>query len=102
MHDLITRFFFDIDEPISAFGGAVHAYVGDEVIVSWPVSDDPARNARCVACFFAIERKIARLAADYEAEFEPRRVSAPGCMRERSLSANAATPNANSPISATR
>jgi class 3 adenylate cyclase len=69
VHDLITRFFFDIDEPIRAFGGAVHAYVGDEVIVSWPVSDDPARNTRCVACFFAIDRKIARLEGAYEAEF---------------------------------
>ena len=28
VHDLITRFFFDIDEPIADFGGAVHAYVG--------------------------------------------------------------------------
>ena len=58
VHDLLTRFFFDIDEPIADFGAAVHAYVGDEVIVSWPVVDDPARNARCLACFFAIERKI--------------------------------------------
>jgi class 3 adenylate cyclase len=69
VHDLITRFFFDIDGPISDFGGAVHAYVGDEVIASWPVTDDPARNARCLACFFAIERKIASLAPDYEAKF---------------------------------
>ncbi len=69
VHDLITRFFFDIDEPIRDFGGRVHAYVGDEVIVAWPVSDDPARNARCVACFFAIQRKIVRLAREYEAEF---------------------------------
>ena len=69
VHDLVTRFFFDIDEPIADFGGAVHAYVGDEVIVSWLVTDDPARNARCVACFFAIERKIASLAPDYQAEF---------------------------------
>ncbi|HEV2549795.1 MAG TPA: hypothetical protein VGU20_20945 [Stellaceae bacterium] len=34
MHDLLTRFFFDIDEPIVAHGGEVHAYVGDEVIVT--------------------------------------------------------------------
>jgi adenylate cyclase len=32
MRDLLTRFFFDIDEPIVAHGGEVHAYVGDEVI----------------------------------------------------------------------
>jgi adenylate cyclase len=69
VHDLITRFFFDIDEPISDFGGAVHAYVGDEVIVSWPVSDDTARNARPLACFFAIDRTITELAPDYKAAF---------------------------------
>jgi Adenylate and Guanylate cyclase catalytic domain len=70
VHDLITRFFFDIDEPISDHGGAVHAYVGDEVIVTWPLIADPACNARCLACFFAIERKMARLALDYDREFE--------------------------------
>jgi class 3 adenylate cyclase len=70
VHDLITRFFFDIDEPISNHGGAVHAYVGDEVIVTWPVTGDPMRNAQCLACFFAIERKMAGLAPDYEREFE--------------------------------
>jgi class 3 adenylate cyclase len=69
VHDLITRFFFDIDEPIADFGGAVLAYVGDEVIVSWPATDDPGRDARCIRCFFAIERRIADLASDYEAEF---------------------------------
>ena len=69
VHDLITRFFFDIDEPIGDCGGVVHAYVGDEVIVSWPVATDPVRNARAVACFFAIERKMAALRPDYEAEF---------------------------------
>jgi len=52
-----------------SFGGAVHAYVGDEVIVTWPVTDDPALNARCVECFFAIRRTISSLAPDYEAEF---------------------------------
>ncbi len=69
VHDLITRFFFDIDEPISDHGGAVHAYVGDEVIVTWPVTADLARNARCLTCFFAIERKMARLRGDYDRAF---------------------------------
>jgi adenylate cyclase len=66
VHDLITRFFF---EPISDHG-AVHAYVGDEVIVSWLVSADPARNARRVLCFSVIERKMGRLAADHRREFQ--------------------------------
>ncbi len=69
VHDLITRFFSDIDEPITDYGGAVHAYVGDEVIVSWPVAADPARNASCLACFFAIHRKMVCLADEYADEF---------------------------------
>jgi class 3 adenylate cyclase len=69
VHDLITRFFFDIDEPISEQGGAVHAYVGDEVIVTWPLTADPERNARCLACFFAIDHKLAGLAGEYQRDF---------------------------------
>jgi len=55
VHDLITRFFFDIDEAISDHDGEVHAYVGDEVIITWPLSEDPERNARSLRCFFAVE-----------------------------------------------
>ncbi|GEM_PF-512514 len=69
VHDLLTRFFFDIDEPISDHGGAVHAYVGDEAIVAWPLADDPSANARALTCFFAMEEKIARLKPDYERAF---------------------------------
>jgi len=70
VHDLITRFFFDIDEPIHDHGGSVLAYVGDEVIVTWAITDDPARNARCLACFFAIDNKIASLSTEYKEAFE--------------------------------
>ncbi len=69
VHDLITRFFFDIDGPIADFGGNVHAYVGDEVIVIWPLGEDPARNARCHSCFDAIERRMEALGPTYAAEF---------------------------------
>jgi adenylate cyclase len=69
VHDLITRFFFDIEAPISAHGGAVHAYVGDEVIVTWPVDADSARNARCLQCFAAIDRTMADLADTYQRTF---------------------------------
>jgi len=70
VHDLITRFFFDIDDLISDHGGDVLSYVGDEVIVTWPLTADPDQNARCIACFLAIMRKMHELAADYLREFE--------------------------------
>src|SRR5947209_12142888 len=69
VHDLITRFFFDIDEPIADYEGEVHAYVGDEVIVTWPLSEDPELNARALRSFFAIEEKMVDLALSYTQEF---------------------------------
>jgi class 3 adenylate cyclase len=67
VQDLLTRFFYDIDEAIVTHGGEVHAYVGDEVIVTWPVSERPKRSY--VDCFFAIEDRIAALAGRYKDEF---------------------------------
>jgi class 3 adenylate cyclase len=68
MHDLLTSFFFDIDEPILAYGGEVHAYVGDEVIVTWPLAAWTS-PARCIDCFFAIQDRIAERANGYRREF---------------------------------
>src|ERR1700738_2169741 len=65
---LITRFFFDIDRPIADHDGEVHAYVGDEVIVTWPLSDHPERNARSLRCFFAAEDRMIEFAPSYAQE----------------------------------
>jgi class 3 adenylate cyclase len=66
-HDLLTRFFYDIDGVITAHNGEVHAYVGDEVIVTWPASENAAR--RSMACVFAIEDRIRQRADSYLGEF---------------------------------
>ena len=67
VQDLLTRFFYDIDEAIVTHGGEVHAYVGDEVIVTWPVGARPRRSS--IDAFFAIEDRIAALAGRYRREF---------------------------------
>jgi class 3 adenylate cyclase len=68
MHDLLTRFFFDIDEAILAHDGEVHAYVGDEVIVTWRVAARMSER-RYLDCFFAIQDRIAEKADLYRREF---------------------------------
>ena len=67
VQELLTRFFFDIDDAIVAHGGEVHAYVGDEVIVTWPVV--AATERRPIDCVFAIQDRIAELAERYTREF---------------------------------
>jgi adenylate cyclase len=68
VQNLLTRFFYDIDAAIVAHGGEVHAYVGDEVIVTWPL-DEKMSGGRCIDCFFAIADAIAGKAASYRREF---------------------------------
>lgn len=69
VHDLITEFFFDIDVPIAEHGGKVHSYLGDSVIVTWPLGDEPRQNARALGCFFAAEDRMAELARAYARKF---------------------------------
>ena len=68
VQNLLTRFFYDIDDAITAHGGEVHAYVGDEVIVTWPL-DERMSGGRCIDCFFAIADTIAERADSYRREF---------------------------------
>ena len=65
---LITRFFFDVAQVTLAYGGETHRYIGDEVVVTWPI-ERGLRDAACLECCFAIEDRIAKRAADYERRF---------------------------------
>jgi hypothetical protein len=80
----------------------VHVYVGDEVIVTWPLSDDTDPNVRSLRCFFAARDTMADLARAIRANSESRRGSAPAFMRGRSSSTSVATRSGRSPISAIR
>jgi class 3 adenylate cyclase len=65
---LITRFFFDIAEPISRFDGETNIYVGDEVVVSWPM-ESGIKNSRCLRCYAAICATMAQNQEGYVLDF---------------------------------
>ena len=65
---MLARFFFDISEPVLENRGEIHAYIGDGVIITWPLAA-AVHDARCVQCFFAIEDEIARRADAYQSRF---------------------------------
>ncbi len=52
--DFLNRFVADVRESIVAQHGAIHKYVGDEIIVTWPLAAG-LQDGRCVrACFDAL------------------------------------------------
>jgi class 3 adenylate cyclase/FixJ family two-component response regulator len=62
--ELLNDFFRDIAEPISKNKGQIYQYVGDEVVVSWPL-DDGLTNANCLQCFFDIVDTMGQLMNKY-------------------------------------
>ncbi|MCH9675189.1 MAG: adenylate/guanylate cyclase domain-containing protein [Gammaproteobacteria bacterium] len=65
---MITSFFFDIAKPIVEHGGAIHRYVGDQVVVTWPLKDE-TENLRAVECCFAIRRLVESFSDRYRRQF---------------------------------
>lgn len=65
---LIGRFFFDIARPIAEHRGETYRYVGDEVVVSWPMAR-AIEHARCLQCVFDIQALLERRAPEYRRMF---------------------------------
>ncbi|MBB4287719.1 adenylate/guanylate cyclase domain-containing protein [Roseospira goensis] len=67
-HALISRVFFDLDAVIARYGGEVHRYVGDQVVVTWPLEAGMA-NGRCLRCALEMRRLLERRALWYRRRF---------------------------------
>jgi adenylate cyclase len=65
---LLDRFVSDLTPPILASDGEIYRYVGDEVIVTWPL-ERGARSAGCIACVIAMRERMAQQAPVYQREF---------------------------------
>jgi adenylate cyclase len=66
--ELLNDLYARIAAPITAPGGEIHKYVGDEVIVTWT----PARGlaqAGCLACALSIEAVTARCAEELDRRY---------------------------------
>lgn len=64
----LQDYYYDISEPIARYFGSVYQYVGDEIVVTWPVKKG-LKYAVCLRCFFAIEKQIRRYQKQYEKRY---------------------------------
>jgi len=67
-YSMISRFFFDVAQETARYGGETHEYIGDEVVVTWPLGR-ALGDARCLDCYFAICDRMERKAPLYERDF---------------------------------
>ncbi len=55
--ELLREVYRDITEPVIYHKGEIYQYVGDEVVITWPVQKGLKEN-NCLTCFFDIEKVI--------------------------------------------
>jgi len=67
-HRFLNQVFFDITDPVLEAGGEIYRYVGDEIIITWPL-ERGARDAACLACVLAAEDALERRRDEYRAAF---------------------------------
>lgn len=66
--ELLNDFFRDIAEPISNNKGHIYQYVGDEVVVSWDMSEG-VTDSNCLQCFFDIVDMMGSLTQKYQSKY---------------------------------
>lgn len=66
--ELLRAYYRDLSAGIVDYAGEIYQYVGDEVVVSWPV-DRGIENLNCIRSFLAMKRDLHKRAAWYEATF---------------------------------
>ena len=68
-HEFLSEFFWQVDRAIQRHGGEIVAYVGDAVIVTWMLTPNRQKNARCVRAVSDMVRDLNRKAPVFERQF---------------------------------
>jgi len=60
--------FMDINTMLSKYNAQIYQYVGDEIVITWPITIG-LRNAACIEFFFACQAKFTERADYYNGRF---------------------------------
>ena len=63
--NLLSDLFADITNTILNYEGEIYQYVGDEIVICWPLKNG-VKQANCLHCFLQIEQKLIELGPQYE------------------------------------
>lgn len=66
---LLKDFFANMTDAILDSQGEIYQYVGDEIVISWPVRKNILKFAQPLACFFRIEESLAKQKDYYLQEY---------------------------------
>lgn len=64
---LLKEYYSDLSDPIITYGGEIYQYVGDEVVVTWKLSEK--RRTNSINCFFSMQASLANQVEKYESRY---------------------------------
>lgn len=67
-HHFLNRVFVTLSGPVTDERGEIVQYVGDEMVVTWPLRIG-RQDARPLRCWFALQRELAGMAASFQRDF---------------------------------
>jgi len=65
---LLNDFFHDIADPVLATKAQIYQYIGDEVVLTWPMATG-LQDSNCIRVFSEIDEAIRRRGSDYLARY---------------------------------
>ncbi len=68
-HEFLSRFFHEADRAIVQTGGEIVSYVGDAVIITWPLLEDKKLNARPLVALRAITTRLQQIGPAFQEEY---------------------------------
>ncbi|MGB5982998.1 MAG: adenylate/guanylate cyclase domain-containing protein [Nonlabens sp.] len=67
-HQFLKKIFSDVTNPIMDAGGEIYQYVGDEIVISWPVGKEK-NHLKYAECFFSIQSFLESKKQNYLKDF---------------------------------
>jgi adenylate cyclase len=67
-YSLLNELFHQISHPVLETKAEIYQYVGDEVVLTWPVAKG-IENQNCIRCFFMFRDNLARYCDNYMVEY---------------------------------
>ncbi len=62
--DFLNKFYFDLTPAIIETNGQIYRYVGDQVLISWPVGSK-AQNGDCLRTYFLAKNELSKQSEEY-------------------------------------
>ncbi len=66
---LLKEYYADLSVAVIEHGGNVYQYVGDEMVVTWPLKQG-IHNSNCLSCFFKMKEDLIKRAPWYKEHFK--------------------------------